>query len=128
MPFAMYVKQTQDEVANVATTGGNSTKQLNMSVQKAHKKLVHINERVAKDIAKNLDWRVMDNKPLNCAACAAGKAKQKSLKKVSALDPKDEKSGYWTYHDILTIKKNEKYPLPTNPNWRLIVVGTKLKN
>ena len=41
----MYVKQTQDEVVNVATAGGDSTKQVQMCVQQAHEKLGHINER-----------------------------------------------------------------------------------
>ena len=57
----------------------------------------------------------------------AGKAKQKSLKKLSVPDPEDEKDGYRAYLDISTIKKNEKYPVTTNPNLRMIVVGTKLQ-
>ena len=56
MLFAMHVKQTQDEVANVATAGGKATKQVRMSVQQAHEKLGHIYERVTKEIAKNLGW------------------------------------------------------------------------
>ena len=127
MLFAMYVKQTQDEVANVATAGGKATKQVEMTVQQAHEKLGHINERATKEIAKNLGWQLMDNQPLNCAPCVAGKAKQDSLKKVSVLGPKDEENGYRAYLDNAMIKKNEKYPVPTNPNWRLIVVGMKLQ-
>ena len=61
-----------------------------MSVQQAHKKLGHINERATKEIAKNLGWQLMDKQPLNCAACVAGKVKQKLLKKVSVPDSKDE--------------------------------------
>ena len=30
-------------------------------------------------------------------------------------------------HITSTVKKNEQYPQPTNPNWCLIVVGTKLQ-
>ena len=44
----MYVKQTQDEVANVATAGGKATKQVKLSVQQVHKELGHINERAIK--------------------------------------------------------------------------------
>ena len=69
----------------------------------------------------------MDNQMLNCAPCMAGKAKQKSLKKPSDPDPKDEKSRYRAYLNISTIKKNKKYPVPTNLNWRLIVGGMKLQ-
>ena len=98
-----------------------------MSVQQVNKKLGHINERAMKEIAKNLGWGLMDNQLLNCAACAAGKAKQKSLKKASVSDPKDEENGYRAYLDFSMIKKNEKYPVPTHPNWMLIVVGGKLQ-
>ena len=41
MLFAMYVKHTQEEVANVATTNKNGAKQVKMSVQQAHEKLGH---------------------------------------------------------------------------------------
>ena len=43
--FAMYVKHTQQEVANVATTNDKEMKKVKMSVQQAHEKLGHINER-----------------------------------------------------------------------------------
>ena len=102
-------------------------KQVKMCVQQADEKLGHINERVMKEIAKNLGWSLTDNQPLNCAACMAGKAKHKSLKKVSVPDPEDEKNGYRAYLDISMIKKNENYPVPTNPNWMLIVVEQKLE-
>ena len=127
MLFAMYVKCTQEEVANVAAMSDKGTKQVKMSVQQAHEKLGHINKRVTKEIAKSLGWSLTDNQPLNCAACMAGKAKQKSLKKVIVPDPGDEKDGYRAYLDILTIEKNKKHPITTNPNWRMIVFGTKLQ-
>ena len=75
-----------------------------MSIQQAHEKLGHINDRATKEIAKNLCWKLMDNQPLNYAACMAGKAKgkakQKLLKKVSVPDPKDEANGYRAYLNI----------------------------
>ena len=108
MLFAMYVKCTQEEVANVVTMSDKGTKQVKMSIQQAHEKLGHINKRSMKEIANNLGWLLSDNQPLNCATCMAGKTNQKSLKKVSILDPEDEKDGYRAYLDILMIKKNEK--------------------
>ena len=69
--FAMYVKCTQEEVVNVATVSDKGTKQVKMSVQQAHEKLGHINERVTKEVAENLGWSLTDNQPLNCAACVA---------------------------------------------------------
>ena len=125
--FAMYVKCTQEEVASVATMNDSEMKQAKMSVQQAHEKLGHINERAMKEIAKNFGWLLTEYQLLNCATCATGKAKQKSLKKVRLLDPDDEKDGYHAYLDISTIKKNEKYPVTPNPNWRMIVVGTQLQ-
>ena len=86
-----------------------------------------INERAMKEIAKDLGWSHTDNQPLNCAACVAGKAKQKSLKKVSVPDLEDEKDGYRACLNILMINKNKRYPITTNPYWRMIVVGTKLQ-
>ena len=101
----MYVKCTQEEVVNVVTMSDKGTKQVKMSVQQAHEKLGHINERVTKEVAENLGWSLTDNQPLNCAACVAGKAKQKSLQKVSVQDPEDEKDGYRAYLDMSMIKK-----------------------
>ena len=66
-------------------------------------------------------------KALNCASCAAGKAKQKSLKKVNFVEPDNEKDGYRAYLDLSTVKKNENSPMPTNLNWQLLVVGMKLQ-
>ena len=77
----MYVKHTQDEVANVATTEDKATIQVKVSVQQAHKKLGHINERAMKEIAKNLGWKLTDNEPLNCTACMSGKANKSHSRK-----------------------------------------------
>ena len=66
---------------NVAIAGGKN--KCSTSTQL----LGHINERATRETAKNLGWKLMDNQPLNCAVCAARKATQKSLKKVSVLDP-----------------------------------------
>ena len=72
--IAMYVKCTQEQIANTASTNDKGTKQVKMSVQRAHEKLGHINERATKALAKNLGWLFTDNQPLNCATCMAGKA------------------------------------------------------
>ena len=95
--FATYVKCTQEEVANVATMNDKGTKQVKMSAQQAHEKLGHINKRATKEIAKNLGWLLINNQPLNCAACAAGKAEPKSLKKVSTLDRRTGTELTWIF-------------------------------
>ena len=79
-----------------------------------------------KEISNELGWGITGNESLNCAAYVAGKAKQKSLNKTSIPDPNDEKNGYRGCLDISTVRKNEKYPRLTNPNWCLIVVGTNM--
>ena len=79
------------------------------------------------ELPKNSGWKLMANQSLNCTAYMAGKAKQKSVKKKYISDPKHEVNGYRTYLDISMVKRNKKYCVPTNENWRLIVVGTKLQ-
>ena len=127
MLFAMHVKHTQEEVANVATMHDKGTKQVKMSGQLAHEKLGHINKTATKEISKSLGWSLRDNQLLNCATCMAGKAKLQLFKKARVLDPEDEKDGFRAYLDISTIKKKEKYTVTINLNWRMIVVGTKLQ-
>ena len=98
-----------------------------MMLMQAHEKLGHINKCATKDILKACGWKLTDMKTLNCASCAAGKAKQKSLKKVNFVEPDDEKDGSRAYLHLSTVKKNENFPTPTNPNWQLLVVGMKLQ-
>ena len=98
-----------------------------LTVQQVHERLGHINERATKEIINALGWKLTNVAKLNCSSCAAGKAKQKSLKKIKIIDPDNEKEVHRAYLDLLTIKKNEEYPYPSNPNWWLIVAGMKLQ-
>ena len=98
----------------VATTYGNLTKQVTLTVQQVHERLGHINEKATKEITKALGWKHTNATKLKCSSCAAGKAKQKSLKKIKIVDPDDEKEGYRAYLDLSAIKKNDKYPYPSN--------------
>ena len=50
---------------------------------------ISMNECTTKDIAKSLGWQLTEVQSLNCSSCAAGKAKQKSLKKVPIVDSGD---------------------------------------
>ena len=83
--YTICIMQTQEEVAGVMTTNGNLTKQVTLMVQEAHERQGHINERATKEIAKALGWKLTDTTKLNCLSCVAGKAKQKSLKKIKEL-------------------------------------------
>ena len=115
--YAMCITRKSQEAAGVVTANQNSGRKVTMSLRQAHEKLGHINEHATKDIVKSLGWQLTKVQSLNCSSCAAGKAKQKSLKKVTIVDSGDEKDGYRAYLDLLMVKRSEKYPTPTNPNW-----------
>ena len=87
------MKRTHAEHANVVTNTNRDEKKTEMSVLQVHKKLGHINARATVQIADSLGWTLTGNRTINCASCAAGKAKQKSLNKVKIPDPDDEKIG-----------------------------------
>ena len=124
--FAICMKRSHAEHANVVTNGNKNEKMTKMSVLQAHEKLRHINARATVQIAESLGWVLTGNRTINCASCAAGKVKQKSLNKVKILDPDDEKNWYRAYLDISTVKKADNMPAPPNPNWRIIVLGTNV--
>ena len=115
--YAIYMKRTHAEHANVMTNMNKPEKKTKMSVLQAHKKLGHINAWATVQIADSLGWTLTGNGTINCASCAAGKAKQKLLNKVKIPDPDDEKNWYRAYLDILTVKKVNNMPEPPNPNW-----------
>ena len=125
--FAICMKRTHAEHANVVTNGNKNEKMTKMSVLQAHEKLRHINARATVQVAESLGWVLTGNRTINCVSCAAGKAKQKSLNKVKIPDPDDEKNWYRAYLDISTVKKTDNMPAPPNPNWRIIVLGTKVQ-
>ena len=98
--FAIYMKRTHAEHANVVTNTNRNEKKTKMSVLQAYEKLRHINARVTVQIADSLGWTLTGNQTINCASCATGKVKQKSLNKVKIPDPDDEKIGTevtWTF-------------------------------
>ena len=86
--FAICMKRSHAEHANVVTNGNKSEKMTKMSVLQAHEKLGHINARATVQIAESLGWILTGNKTINWASCAAGKAKQKSLNKVKNSGPR----------------------------------------
>ena len=126
--FAICMKRSHAEHANVVTNGNKNEKMTKLSVLQAHEKLGHINAWATVQIAESFaGWVLTGNRTINCTSCAVGKAKQKSLNKVKILDPDDEKNWYSAYLDISTVKKTDNMPAPPNPNWRIIVLGTKVQ-
>ena len=77
--FTIYMKRTHAEHANVVTNANRKEKKTKMSVLQVHEKLRHINAWVTVQIADSLGWTLTGNLTINCASCAMGKAKQKSL-------------------------------------------------
>ena len=98
-----------------------------MSLLQAHEKLGHINACATVQIADSLGWVLTGDRKINCASCAAGKAKQKSLNKVKIPDPDDEKHWYRAYLDISMVKKANNMPDQPNPNWQIIVLSTNVQ-
>ena len=125
--YAIYMKRTHAEHANVVANMNKPEKNTKMSVLQAHEKLGHINACVTVEIADSLGWTLTGNRTINCASCATGKAKQKSFNKVKIPDPDDEKHWYRAYLDISTVKKANNMPEPPNPNWQIIVLGTNVQ-
>ena len=125
--YAIYMKRTHAEHANVVTNTNKTEKNTKMSVLQVHKKLGHINARVTVQIADSLGWTLTSNQTINCASCATGKAKQKSLNKVKIPDPDDEKHWYRAYLENSMVKKANNMPEPPNPIWRIIVLGTNVQ-
>ena len=125
--FAIYMKRTHAEHANIVTNMNRNEKKTKMSVLQAHEKLGHINERATVQIADSLGWTLTGNQTINCASRATGKAKQKSLNKVKVPDPDDEKNWYRAYLDISTVKKANNMPEPPNLNWQILVLSTNVQ-
>ena len=70
---------------NIAATNNNLMKQVMLSIQQAHERLGHINERTTKEIANSLGWKLTGNQTLNCAACVAGKSNKSHFKRFVFL-------------------------------------------
>ena len=76
-------------MASIVTTNSKSEKQAVLTVQQAHERLGHINERATKEITKALGWKLPNTAKLNCSSCAAGNTKQKPFKKIKIMDPQE---------------------------------------
>ena len=85
----------------------------------------HLGEAATRATAKNLGW-VLKGPVIPCAACAAGKAKQKSVPQVSEADPL-EKGKNRAYVDICPIKPKPGEKKITKPNWRMIVLNDDIQ-
>ena len=65
--FAICMKRTHAEHANVVTNGNKNEKKTKMSVFQAHEKLGHKYARATVQIAESLGWVLTGNRTINCA-------------------------------------------------------------
>ena len=122
--FAAYFERT--ELGNAAT----SEEQIKMTMEQAHEKLGHIGEKAVIETAKKLGWKLTKTTMPKCAACAAGKAKQKNLpRNENGEDDRehDDEKQLRAYLDMASIKKKPDMPIPSKPQWRILVVHPKIQ-
>ena len=120
----MYVTRGKDsEMVNVAAEGNNN--KTTMTYQQAHDHLGHMNDATTRETAKQLGLRIKKTQTFPCAACAAGKAKQKNIKRTETT--KQKIGQRQAYLDIATTKKRQGMPIPSKPNWRIIIVDQRIQ-
>ena len=120
----MYVTRGKDsEMVNVAAEGNNN--KTTMTYQQAHDCLGHMNDTTTRETAKQLGLRIKKTQTFPCTACAAGKAKQKNIKRTETT--KQKIGQRQAYLDIVTIKKRQGMPIPSKPNWQIIVVDQRIQ-
>jgi hypothetical protein len=110
--YAMYLER-EHEVGSVA-------KDVKMTIKQAHDKLGHSSEDNTRKTAKQLGWEITPGTLRPCESCAAGKAKQKNVPKLSDGEPAEE-GKIRIYLDIATVKRQEGQPKASKPNWRIMV-------
>jgi hypothetical protein len=62
-----------------------------MTIEQAHVRLGHSSEDVTRKTAKALNWILTKGTLKPCDACAAAKAKQKNVPKMSSMAPSNTK-------------------------------------
>ena len=100
--FAMYVtRRNESEMINVAAEGNNN--KTTMTFQQVHDHLGHMSDATTRETAKQLGLRIRKTQTFPCTACAAGKAKQKNIKRAETTKQKIGQRR--AYLDIATIRK-----------------------
>ena len=79
-----------------------------------------MSDATTQETAKQLGLCIKKTQTFPCAACAAGKTKQKNIKQAETT--KQKLGQRCAYLDIATIRKRQGMPIPSKPNWRIIVV------
>ena len=122
--FAIYMtRKRNEELANAVTDWESAIKPITM--QQAHDRLGHMSKQATKATARALKITLKKGEFKPCAACAAGKAKQKCIKQIVTTK---QKLGQWrAFLDIATVRKTKGMPIPSRPNWRILVVDQEIQ-
>ena len=90
-----------------------------LTLQQAHAKLGHCDIEKTRRTAKGLKWELKDGVMEPCPSCAAGKARQKNVPKVTQRE-KSTKPGERIHHDLSTVmpKDGAKCPKPVWHMWQ----------
>jgi len=114
--YAMYLKRDHVELAGVGT---DAVKKVN--INSAHALCGHTSEEATRATAKALGWDITRGVMQPCAACAAGKAKQKNVPKASEHIA-SKANAERIYMDISTIKGEKDGPkVNAKRHWRILV-------
>ena len=73
-------------MVNMAAAGNNN--KTAMTYQQVHDRLGHMSNATTRETAKRLGLRIKKMQTFPCAACAAGKAKQKIIKRAETTKQK----------------------------------------
>ena len=111
--FAMYVTRgNESEMINVAAEGNNN--KTTMTFQQVHDHLGHMSDATTRETAKQLGSRIRKTQTFPCTACAAGKAKQKNIKRAETTKQKMDIDGLtWTLQQLENDKECPSHQNPT---------------
>jgi hypothetical protein len=103
MMFVMYFAR------NTEIAGPNQDKAITMMIQQVHERFGHPNEDATQQTAKILNWQLTRGTLKPCVACAATKAKQKNVPKMSSMASSNtSKDKCPIYLDIATVNRPVK--------------------
>ena len=115
--FATVFKRGAEVSAAGIVKPAKLTKPAKITLQQAHSKLGHPDIEKTRRTAKRLGWKLSDGVMCPCASCAAGKAKQRRVPKVSDRE-KAKRAGQRWSHDISTIG-DKADTRPPKKQWHL---------
>ena len=96
-----------------------------ISIPQAHEKLGHMSEKSTINTVKPLIIPLKKGNMKPCVACAAGKAKQKNIKRTTVT--KQKFGQQQEFLDLESVCEVKEMPIPPKPHWRIIVVDQEIQ-